>query len=488
MKKLFIAFLCALGVLSLASCGESNTNKGPQTKRTVVQYCGWDLGTEEEPTLKRLMIEKFNATSETIRIEMVAPQGDYNEFLNTLAAGGALPDVFLVNSVPSAVISEQAMNITSLATADSEWENVESSLRQSVTYNDKIYAIPSAQNYMGLFVNYDLIDDYVDLEDDAEVVFAPGEFTTQQFLDVIPNVKDINNINDGTGVIGINATGDMINWLPATLDKTGTIQHYVWNGSSFDFTGEVMQSALRMIQSIGDVDLKYTFNSLADPSAPEDPRIALFGTTDENTVFINGQMAFLQAATYYWSKAFEEIDDFEWKFVGYPDGKVVSAADFMCLSRACKNTDAAFEVAKYLTYGADGINARYDVLDEYGDLVTLTGLPINTDAELAEKWFRHIDLPGAKEVFEKISEGKMTVLVEGNKTVPGFQNARFHFDTGIVIEGVRDNASLTIGNFIWDVCEGKITMNEYIANMTEARASQINDEIIKAMEAINKLD
>ena len=94
----------------------------------------------------------------------------------------------------------------------------------------------------------------------------------------------------------------------------------------------------------------------------------------------------------------------------------------------------------------------------------------------------------AKEVFEKISEGKMTVLVEGNKTVPGFQNARFHFDTGIVIEGVRDNASLTIGNFIWDVCEGKITMNEYIANMTEARAAQINDEIIKAMEAINKLD
>lgn len=480
MKKLFIAFLCALGVFGLASC--DNGGVGSATKKTVVQYCGWDLGTEEEPTLKRAMIEKFNKQSETIRIEMVSPQGAYDEFLNTMAAGGALPDVFLVNSVPTAVINKLAGDITALATADTEWVNVESSLKEAITYNDKVYAIPAAQNYLGFFANYELIDDYAtSIKDDAEVVFEAGEFTTEQFFAVAKEVKNI-NVNDGTGVIGINATGDMINWLPSSLDVTGKLKHFVWNGESFDFTSQTMIDALTKIQEIGSASAKYTFNSLADPSAEEDPRIAIFGAADENSVFKNGQMAFMQAATYY---SLGELD-FDWKFVGYPDGKVVSAADFLCISKACKNPEAAFEVAKFFTYGADGYNARYEILEENPD-IALTGLPINTDTTLTEKWFDYITLPGAEEVYQKVSSGDIEVIVEGLKTVPGFQSARFTYNTGITIEGVRDGATLSIGDFIWDVCEGKISINDYISNMTAERAGKINEEITNAFAAIENL-
>ena len=66
MKKLFLALICVFGFLGLASCDEGT--KAPAVKKTIVQYCGWDLGTEEEPTLRRLMIDKFNEQSETIRI------------------------------------------------------------------------------------------------------------------------------------------------------------------------------------------------------------------------------------------------------------------------------------------------------------------------------------------------------------------------------------------------------------------------------------
>jgi len=480
MKKLFIALLCALGVLSLAACGE-NGEGGNKVRKTKVQYCGWDLGTEEQPTLKRLMIEQFNAQSETIRIEMVSPQGGYDEFLNTLAAGGGLPDVFLVNSVPTAVINKLAGDITDLTAADTEWGNVESSLRESITYNDKVYAIPAGQHYLGFLANYDLIDDYATLSSDAETVFEAGKFSAEDFFKVIPEIKNI-NVNDGTGVIGLNATGDMINWLPSSLDSTGNIKHFVWNGENFDFTSQTMIDALTKIQEIGDVNSKYTFNSLADPSAEEDPRIAIFGTTNENDVFGNGQMAFLQAATYY---NFSDLD-FEWKFIGYPDGKVVSAADFMCISKACKNREAAYEVAKFLTFGADGINATYEILNKNSD-ITLTGLPINTDTEITEQWFDYITLPGAEEVYQKVSAGEMEVLVEGLKTVPGFQSARYTYNTGISIEGVRDGNPLTIGDFIWDVCEGKIKMNDYISQMDEAKAAAINKEIETAFAKINEL-
>lgn len=482
MKKLFITLLCFLGVIGLCSCGD-NGSGGPAVKKTVIQYCGWDLGTEEEPTLKRKQIEKFNEQSETILIKMVSHQGDYDEFLNTLAAGKSLPDVFLVNSVPAAVISELAGDITALTQADTEWNNVEGSLRDAVTYNNKVYAIPAAQNYLGFFANYDLIDDWANLgNNDAEEVFEAGKFTTEQFFNVIPEIKDINK-NDGTGVIGINATGDMINWLPSSLDETGTIKHFVWNGENFDLTGENMIDALTKIQEIGSTSAKLTFNSLADATAEEDPRIAIFGTTDENTVFENGQMAFLQAATYY---SFNDLD-FEWKFVGYPDGKVVSAADFLCISKSCKNPEAAYEVAKFLSFGADGINARYDILKE-DDSITLTGLPINTDTTVTAKWFDYITVPGAQEVYEKVIAGEIEVLVEGLKTVPGFQSARYKYNTGITIEGVRGGATLTIGDFIWDVCEGTITVPQYIENMTTARADLINKEITDAFNAIKNVE
>lgn len=487
MKKLFIAFLCALGVLGLAACdGESGSGNKNNTRKIKVQYCGWDLGTEEEPTLKRLMIEKFNAQSDTIRIELSIPQGSYDEYLNTLAAGGGLPDVFLVNSVPTAVINKLAGDITALTAADSEWAYVESSLKDSITYNDKVYAIPSAQNYLGFFANYDLIDDYAtSLDDDAAVVFEPGEFTTEQFFKVIPEVRNVDNVNDGSGVIGINATGDMINWLPSSLDTTGTIKHFVWNGEdAFDFTSQTMIDALTKIQEIGDSTKKLTFNSLSVKANPddEDPRIAIFSSADENAVFSNGQMAFLQAATYY---NFSDLD-FDWKFVGYPDGKVVSAADFLCISKACKNPEAAYEVAKFLSYGADGIKARYDILKENSD-ISLTGLPINTDPTVTEQWFDYITLPGAEEVYQKVIAGEIEVIVEGLKTVPGFQSARYTYNTGISIEGVRDGNPLTVGDFIWDVCEGKIGMNDYISQMDAKRAADINKEIQTALDAIKAL-
>lgn len=478
MKKILLAFLSLLGVLSLASCGD-DPDPASTTKKTVIQYCGWNLGTEAENNLTRRMIEKFNNTSETIRIEMVEPQGSYNEFLNTMASASNLPDVFLVNSVPDAVTNGLAAEITDVTTTDTEWANVEGSLKEAITYNSKVYAIPSAQNYMGLFANYDVIDNYLSGNVDAVDAFEAGKFTTDEWMNAVKQVKDINK-TDGTGIIGMNAVGDMINWLPASLDTTGEIRHFIWDGNGFDYKSTLMINSLSKIQELGSLTGQYVFSSIPEKDVNEvEVRSQIFGSTDAVTVFKNGQMGFLQGGT--WDNM--STVDFNYKFVAYPDAKVVSAADFMCISAATKNKDAAYEVAKYLTFGADGINARYDIIEENpNDNLAVTGLPINTDLELTTKWFDSITLKGVKEVFEKVSNGEITVLVEGNKTVPGFQAARFNFNTGIAIEGVRDGVALTIGNFIWDVCEGAISMNDYNINMSQALSDRLNKEITDAYE------
>ena len=131
MKKLFIALLCALGVLSLAAC--DNGGAGGKTKKTVITYCGWDLGTEDAPSLKRKMIEWYNKNSEEVYIKMVPSQDPHDTFIDTLAGGSALPDVYLINSVPG-VAGRLAMDITELAGLDAEWANVDPTLKESVTY------------------------------------------------------------------------------------------------------------------------------------------------------------------------------------------------------------------------------------------------------------------------------------------------------------------------------------------------------------------
>ena len=52
------------------------------------------------------------------------------------------------------------MNLNDLVSNDPEWADVDKTLIDSVTYGDKVYGIPSAQNYLGFFANYDLINKY----------------------------------------------------------------------------------------------------------------------------------------------------------------------------------------------------------------------------------------------------------------------------------------------------------------------------------------
>ena len=493
MKKRFLTIVMAVFIclfsLFLFACGEggneggeggggSQGGGGGKTRKTVVTFCSWNFGTEEENNLTRRRVEAFNKASSTIRIEMVVPVdgSGYDEFLATMAASGELPDVFFVNSVPSAVINQWALDITSLAQADSEWTDIPVALRDSITYNNKIYAVPAGQYYMGLFANLDLIDDYLTGDKSAEELFAPGEFTTEQWINVVKSMKDINHM-DGTGVIGMNAVGDMINWLPATFDKTGKTKHFTWNGHEFDFRSEALLDALRVIADLGDPQGQYVYNSIpattGEGDDAEEYRSLILGPGSASDVFIAGRMGFIQEGS--WAGTYENVD-FDCTFTSYPNGKVTAATDFVCISKSTKHAEAAYEVAKYLTFGAEGAQAMFDILDQNPDAgLSLTCIPLNTKPEISAKWFSYIKMKGLQETFDAVNAGKVEVIVEGNKTVPGFLKARYTFNTGISIEGVREGSLLTIGDLVWDTCEGKISINDYINYMTK----ELNDKINK---------
>ena len=192
-------------------------------------------------------------------------------------------------------------------------------------------------------------------------------------------------------------------------------------------------------------------------------------------------------ASYY---TFNDDDmGFNYKFVAYPDAKVISAADYLCLSKAITDATkatAAYEVAKYLTYGSEGINARYEIVQNNPDL-ELTGLPIVTDTTLTATWFNYVTLPGVKEVYDKVVSGDIQVIVECNKATPGYLTARFNQLTGVVIEGLRGDSQYKIGDFIWDVCGGDIALAQYRQYMNDELETLINSNIVDASSKIQNV-
>ena len=101
----------------------------------------------------------------------------------------------------------------------------------------------------------------------------------------------------------------------------------------------------------------------------------------------------------------------------------------MCISHSTKNKAAAYEVAKYLSFGVEGTNARFSIIDA------------NTK-------------------------------------------------TGLSYEDVRDGAVLNIGDYIWDVCGGQISVSTYQSDFTSELAGKMNkyvsDAYAKIEEVVNK--
>ena len=481
MKRLLVLIMVLLSSLTLIACGggDEPTQGGQQLKpgATVITYCSWNVGTEEEMNIYRRQIYKFNETHDDVQIKIIEHEGDYDTFLSTMASARQLPDVFMVNSVPKAVINYLAKDITALAAADDEWATVDSALVESVTYNDRLYGIPCGQYYIGYFANMTLLQTVMEEGVNAREKFAAGNYTTEEFITAVQNLRNITG-QQANNTIGLDTTGDMINWLPSTLDTTGNIKHFVWNTEKleFDLTSDVMYDSIRIINRLSDKTAAYTFQNVENKEE-------VFGPGDEDALFLAGKMGFRQSGT--WQSSFTDARGLDVEFIGYPGANVISTADYMCVSRATKNPELAFEVAKFLSYGVEGTQVKFDVVDEANDSkVAITGLPVVNNEEIAEKWFDYISLDGVKDVYEKVCNGQLTLIVEGNKSTPGFLDARFHATTGLAYDTVNGGATLNMSEFIWAACSGSIGIDTYIADMNTTLAAQINKNIKDAYAQI----
>lgn len=508
MKKLLALLLVFTGLFALAACGNNDTDDNgtdtPGTENgngngndngtdvapepTIVRLTHWGLGTEEENNLMRRRVARFNETHTDIQIEILPFEGDYVEWLTAQAAAGELPDVFPVLNVPDFVIRGWLADISEVALDDSDWSLIPEALRNEITYQDRVLAVPEAFHYLGFYANLDLIE-----LSGSEVDFTNFDFTLEEFTSAVRAMRDTSGITDGSGTIGLINTFEFVNWLPSILDSQSDIGHFVWNGQEFNFGADYLNDALELSADLFTNNFTFeSFGYVSDEDTASE-RENIFGTNDAMAAFFNGSIGFVWDASWGASGIHGNVDElFNYDFVGLPDGRAIGVSDYLGIS-ATADVEAAYIVARWLTFGVDGINAAFDIIDEASDAgvtLTMNGMPMNETPAISERWFEAFPKPGFQRAFEAAAAGELEVLVEGNKSVPGFIEARFTFDTGIDAQisrpGAPAGATLSIGDLIWDAGRGDIVLADHmdtaLANALNARFQNAQDAFETALD------
>lgn len=505
MKKNVVVLSALVAGVSLMGCGEvssslssvssttsvssvstttsvsttSSVSSVEEPQKTVVTIADWNLGAADADNLLRRRVAAFNESSTTIEIQpIVFPGGDYNGWLAQLAAAGELPDIMMANSVADYTTFGYTADLADFVEVDPDWPLIPEDLRNTVTYGEKVLGLPVGMYLLGYFANHDLINEWADLGDaSAEDIFTAANFTYEEFIGAVEDVNDLTP-TDGSGVVGLDNVGEMLSWLPSVLDESGKIGQYFWDGEKMAFLDDAVKETFVETKRLFDNDFVY------EGALTTEQMDAALGFHDwAGELFFRNQLAFKWGGT--WDTWFAGAigDKFDYEFVGVPGDRVVGVGDYYVISPST-HVAASYEVARYLSFGTAGIAKALDIV--YSNPTkgfSLPGLPLNQ--LFADVWLLNNPLNGVSELYNRVKAGEVRVIFEGNKWVPGFPTARWNYKTSIYAQisrpDAQEGATLSIGDFIWDASQGKIS---YTDHMTIALANLLNQIIIDATEAM----
>ena len=157
-KHLGKAFIAALSLLTLASCGDKEA-KTEARKKTVLKLAHWD--TEQQAGLQ-IIIDEFKKTNPDIDVIMeISPWAQYWTKLETTAAGGTTQDIFWINAPQFQRYAKngQIAPLDDLVkNKDINPENYISAMVDTYTIDGKLYALPKDIDSIALWYNKEIFD------------------------------------------------------------------------------------------------------------------------------------------------------------------------------------------------------------------------------------------------------------------------------------------------------------------------------------------
>lgn len=455
MKRKAISLLM-VGLLSLsvfAGCNKGSGADGDNDKIKIT-YINWNLGTEEENNIERRMIEEYEKLNDNIDIVIAdyIDTADYANSLNTAAAGGKLPDVMMLQSIPSAMTNEWLRDITEFTAEDEDWKKISQPVIKSTMYGESIYAVPAGQFLAGYFVNKDIFEQ-------ANVKQPQIGYTMEELEAAL---KAVNQPSKNIAALSNELT--MIEWYAALQDENAG--WFTFDGEKYNLNGAGFKAGLDKAKS-------FVQNGLVYEALPQEQRDKFNGANAEE-VWLNGQTAVKYDGT--WITSGLENANFSYEYIGLPNNMNVIINDYMGISKTSEHAEEAYEFAKWMTFSKEGTLKRIELAEE-NDL-PWNSLPVINDEEVNEKFFSWNAMPGVLEAYENLDNS----LVEGVKVIPGYAKARWEAPTGVAM-GDKENA--TVGDLIFDMLRGTTKAEDYL-NQINDLANQNYKEANDAISSVTK--
>ncbi len=372
-KKLTTLVLVFILALVLVACGDKGGNT--DTQKIALTYADW--GDQE---FNQLMIdafmEEYPNIEVTLRSDIEGSGATFTGNLIDAASAGLLPDVFATDNVPTIVNADLTYDVSDLWDADEDTPYVYENIASTAVYNGHRYAVPSFQFLKGIFINLDIFaeanlsttEDYR-IDNDG---YPVKDWTPEEFIAIAKAIKNYTPDDPANLVVGLDTwygAPDFQQVWPMEFDED--VLYDTWNGSSFNYLSDDWIYAMEQ---------KVALQQLTDGTITNYPEGDLENYPELSTYLIQsgyGAMD-IEGSWQFWviQSALEE-DNRHIGFWPYPSGDAglfpPTILDYQAVSSQTRYPEEAFLLAKWMTFGEDGWNARLDILEAQRDEAIANG-------------------------------------------------------------------------------------------------------------------
>ena len=370
MKKIFLLLVGLFLFFGLAACGNDPDDPTVPVGQSIdLTYADW--GNQE---FNQRMIDAFMVEHPNIRVtlakDITGSGAEFTGNLVTAAQVGLLPDVFATDNVPTVVNAGLTLDVADLWDQDPDTQYVYDNIALTAVYNEKRFAIPSFQFIKGIMINLDIfeaanlttVEGQYRIDNDG---YPVKDWTFAEFINVAKAIKNFDLVDTENLVIGMDTwygSPDFQQVWPMMNDAN--VQYDTWDGTEFHYTSADWIYAMEQ---------KVALHQLTDGTTTRfDPALFTDGANSILQAYLiqTGIAAMDIEGSWQFGviNAAKETSDIDLGFWPYPSGTEglfpPTILDYQCVSYQTAHPEEAFKLAKWMTFGQAGWNARLTLLEE----------------------------------------------------------------------------------------------------------------------------
>lgn len=298
----------------LNGCGKSDNIK-------VLQYASW--GSKSEIDILRPILDDFQKAHPEIKLEFMHIPQNYFQKIHLLFASNTAPDVIFMNNLNLPIYANAGV-LEDLSEYGFETSDFYTQALSSLSWNDKLYAIPRDVSNLVVYYNKNIFDK-------AGVKYPDKNWTFADFL------EKAQKLTHGSEVFGVSFDEEPLFYLPYLMSEGGGFL-------SDDLSEKIINTtqSQKGFTFYSDLRKKYHVSPLKSESA----------SATMAQMFLQGRLA-MQISGRWLVPKYRQEANFDWDIVQFPkgtEGSIVPLdASGWAVAKASKHKPEAVLLIKYLS-------------------------------------------------------------------------------------------------------------------------------------------